>query len=57
VLFIEKKDKMRRMCVDYRSLNEMVIKNRYPLQRIEDMFDQMNGACVFLKLDRRSGYN
>jgi hypothetical protein len=57
VLFIEKKDKMRRMCVDYRSLNEMVIKNRYPLQRIEDMFDQMNGACVFLKLDRQSGYN
>jgi hypothetical protein len=57
VLFVEKKDKTRRMCMDYRSLNEMTIKNKYPLPRIEDMFDQMKGACVFSKIDLRSGYH
>jgi hypothetical protein len=46
VLFVEKKDKTQRMCVDYRSLNEITIKNKYPLPRIEDLFDQMKGACV-----------
>jgi hypothetical protein len=45
------------MCVDYRSLNEVTIKNKYPLPRIEDMFDQMKGASVFSKIDLRSGYN
>jgi hypothetical protein len=49
VLFIEKKDKTQRMCVDYRSLNEMTIKDKYPLLRIEDLFNQMKGACVFSK--------
>jgi hypothetical protein len=44
------------MCVDYRSLNEVTIKNKYPLPRIEDLFDQMKGASVFSKIDLRSGY-
>jgi hypothetical protein len=55
MLFVENKDKTHRMCVDYRSLNEMTIKNKYPLPRIEDMFDQMKGACVFSKIDLRLG--
>jgi hypothetical protein len=57
VLFVEKKDKTQRMCMDYRSLNEVTIKNKYPLPRIEDLFDQMRGACVFSKIDLRSGYH
>jgi hypothetical protein len=55
MLFVEKKDGMQRMCVDYRSLNEVIIKNKYPLPRIEDLFDQMKGARVFSKIDLRSG--
>jgi hypothetical protein len=47
VLFVEKKDETQRMCVDYRSLNEVTIKNKYRFPRIEDMFDQMKGASVF----------
>jgi hypothetical protein len=43
--------------MDYRSLNEVTIKNKYPLHRIDDLFDQLNGACVFLKIDLRSGYH
>jgi hypothetical protein len=54
---MNKKDGSRRMCVDYRSLNEVTIKNKYPLPRIEDMFDQMRGATVFSKIDLRSGYH
>jgi hypothetical protein len=54
--FFLKKDGMQRMCVDYRSLNEVTIKNKYPLLRIDDMFDQLKGACVFSKIDLRSGY-
>jgi hypothetical protein len=57
VLFVEKKDGTQQMCVDYRSLNEVVIKNKYPLPRIEDLFDQMKGASVFSKIDLRSGYH
>jgi hypothetical protein len=45
------------MCVDYRSLNEVTIKNKYPLPQIEDLFDQMKGASVFSKIDLRSGYH
>jgi hypothetical protein len=45
------------MCVDYRSLNEVTVKNKYPLLRIKDMLDQMNGASVFCKIDLRSGYH
>jgi hypothetical protein len=56
-LFVEKKDGTQQMCVDYRSLNEVTIKNKYPLPRIEDLFDQMKGASVFSKIDLRSGYH
>jgi hypothetical protein len=57
VLFVENKDGTRRMCIDYRALNEVTIKNKYPLPRIEDMFDQLRGASVFSKIDLRSGYH
>jgi hypothetical protein len=56
-LFVEKKHGTQRMCVDYRSLNEVTIKNKYPLPRIEDLFDQMKGASIFSKIDLRSGYH
>jgi hypothetical protein len=54
---VDKKDGSRRLCIDYRSLNEVTIKNKYPLPRIEDLFDQMRGAKVFSKIDLRSGYH
>jgi hypothetical protein len=57
VLFVEKKDGTRRMCIDYRALNEVTIKNKYPLPRIEDLFDQLRGDSVFSKIDMRSGYH
>nr|XP_051196726.1 uncharacterized protein LOC127310066 [Lolium perenne] len=56
VLFVEKKDKSQRLVMDYRSLNEVTIKNKYPLPRINDLFDQLVGASVFSKIDLRSGY-
>jgi hypothetical protein len=52
---VEKKDGTQWMCIDYRSLNEVTIKNKYPLSQIEDLFDQMKRASVFLKIDLRSG--
>jgi hypothetical protein len=57
ILFMENKDGTRRMCFDYRALNEVTIKNKYPLPRIEDLFDQLRGASVFSKIDLRSGYH
>jgi hypothetical protein len=57
VLFVEKKDKSLRMCVDYRSLNEVTIKNKYPLPRIDELFDQLKGAKYFSKVDLRLGYH
>jgi hypothetical protein len=50
-IFMSKKDGTQRMCVDYHSLNEVTIKNKYPLPRIDDLFDQLKGACVFSKID------
>jgi hypothetical protein len=57
VLFVEKRDGTQRMCADYRSLNEVTIKNKYPLPTIEDLFDQMKGASIFSKIDLRAGYH
>jgi hypothetical protein len=54
---VEKKDGTQRMCVDYRSLNDVTIKNKYPLPRIDDLFDQMRGAKVFSKIDLHYGYH
>jgi hypothetical protein len=57
VLFVQKKDGSQRMCVDYRSLNDVTVKNKYLLPRIEDLFDRMRDARVFSKIDLRSGYH
>jgi hypothetical protein len=57
VLFIQKKDGSQGMCVDYRTLNDVAGKNKYPLPRIEDLFDQMRDARAFSKIDLRSGYH
>jgi hypothetical protein len=54
---VEKKHGTRRMCIDYRALNKVTIKNKYPLPRIEDLFDQLRGASVFSNIDLRSGYH
>ena len=57
ILFVKKKDGSHRMCIDYRELNKVTIKNRYPLPRIDDLFDQLQGAAWFSKIDLRSGYH
>nr|GEX79828.1 putative reverse transcriptase domain-containing protein [Tanacetum cinerariifolium] len=57
VLFVKKKDGSFRMCIDYRELNKLSVKNRYPLPRIDDLFDQLQGARHFSKIDLRSGYH
>jgi len=56
VLFVKKKDESMRLCIDYRELNKVTIKNRYPLSRIDDLFDQFQGASVFFEIDLRSRY-
>ncbi|KAA0035443.1 ty3-gypsy retrotransposon protein [Cucumis melo var. makuwa] len=57
VLFVKKKDGSMRLCIDYRELNKMTVKNCYPLPKIDDLFDQLQGAIVFSKIDLRSGYH
>ena len=57
VLFAKKKDKTLRLCIDYRQLNKVIIQNRYPLPRIDDLIDQLRGARVYFKIDLRTGYH
>nr|GEZ38998.1 putative reverse transcriptase domain-containing protein [Tanacetum cinerariifolium] len=57
VLFLKKKDGSFRMCIDYHELNKLTVKNRYPIPRIDDLFDQLQGSSVHSKIDLRSGYH
>jgi hypothetical protein len=57
VLFVKKKDGSMKMCIDYKELNKLKVKNKYPLPRIDDLFDQLQGASWFSKIDLRSGYH
>ena len=57
VLFVKKKGGSLRMCIDYHQLNKVTIKNKYPLPRIDNLFDQLQGASPFFKIDMRLGYH
>ena len=57
MLFVKKKDDSLRLCINYRELNHVTIKNKYPLPRIDDLFDPLKGVVVFSKIDLRSGYH
>jgi hypothetical protein len=56
-MFVKNKDGTLRLCIDYRKVNNMTIKNKYPLPRIDDLFNQLRGATIFSKIDLRSGYH
>jgi hypothetical protein len=56
VLFVEKKDGTLRLCIDYRGLNNLIIKNKYPLPLIDELFDQLEGPCYHSKMDLRQRY-
>eukprot|EP00253_Pinus_taeda_P031432 PITA_31432 len=57
MLFVIKKDDTLRLCIDYKQLNKVTIKNKYPLPEIDDLFDQLKGEAIFSKIDLRSGYH
>ena len=57
VVFVKKKDGSMRLCIDYRELNKVTVRNKYPLPQIDDLFDQFQGACVFSKIDLQSSYH
>ncbi|GJX98348.1 putative reverse transcriptase domain-containing protein, partial [Tanacetum coccineum] len=57
VLFVKKKDGSFRMCIDYQELNKLIVQNHYPLPRIDDLFDQLQGSSIYSKIDLRSGYH
>ena len=57
VIFVKKKDGTLQLCIDYRQLNKLTVKNKYPLPRIDDLFDQLKGESIFSKIDLRSGYH
>ena len=57
MLFAKKNDKTLRLCIDYKQLNKVIIKNRYPLSRIDDLFDQLRGARIYSKIDLLAGYH
>src|SRR3954464_10040128 len=57
ILFVNKKDGGNSLCTDYRNLNDVTIKNKYPFPKIEDLFDQLTGAKVFSKIDLKTGYH
>ena len=56
LLFVKKKDGSIHLCIDYRELNQVIVKNRYPLPKIDGLFDQLQGATIFFKIDLRLGY-
>ena len=57
VIFVKKKDGTLQLCIDYRQLNKLTVKNKYPLPRIDDLFDQLKAESIFSKIDLRSGYH